>query len=135
MKTIPWKVWYDEDRTGWVQVSSSWQLVNKIDRKQKMSSLNLEVLEAYRLGYEAGKAAQDSSTNSSETDIEFYFDADGDGWCTFLGVSYEWHEAGGAWIAFGCLAECYAPYTKVSAEAFYERFPEALNVRPNENAG
>ena len=135
MKTIPWKVRYDEDLNCWAQVSSSWQSVNEIDRKQKLSSLNLEVLEAYRLGYEAGKAAQDSSTNSSEPDVEFYFDVYGDGWCTFLGAYYGWYEQVGTWIAFGSLADFYAPYTKVSAEAFYERFPEALNVRPSENVG
>lgn len=100
-----------------------------------MSSLNLEVLEAYRLGYEAGKAAQGSSTNSNEPDVEFYFDGDGDGWCVLLDVSYQWYEAGSAWIEYDCLADWCAPYTRVSAEAFYERFPEALNVRPNENAG
>ena len=100
-----------------------------------MSSLNLEVLEAYRLGYEAGKAAQDSSTNSSETDIEFYFDVDGDGWCTFPSASYGWYAVVGTWVAYADLADCYGPYTKVSAEAFYERFPEALNVRPSENVG
>lgn len=127
MKTIPLEVKYDETRTGWINVPNSW--------KQEMSSLTLEVLEAYRLGYEAGKAAQGSSTNSDETDIEFYFDVYGDGWCVLLDVSYQWHEARGAWVAFGGLSEFYAPYTKISAEAFYERFPEALNVRPSENVG